>query len=155
MNKENKNIHNQNAKRSLVSTLVSKPAEYIFVFFLGALTYLGIELLWRGYSHITMFFAGGICFAAVYLSEKKYCSLCILYRCVYCAVLITGIEFAFGVVFNIIFGLNVWDYSDMPFNLLGQICPRFFLAWMAISLPAFAICRRIRALFVKIRQQFA
>jgi uncharacterized membrane protein len=30
--------------------------------------------------------------------------------------------------------MNVWDYSDMPFNLLGQICPSFSLLWVGIAI---------------------
>ena len=35
------------------------------VFAIGAFAYLFMELFWRGHSHITMFFAGGIAGVAV------------------------------------------------------------------------------------------
>lgn len=27
----------------------------------------------------------------------------------------------------------VWDYSDVPGNILGQICPQFFIAWIILA----------------------
>ena len=49
------------------------------------------------------------------------------------ACLITGLEFGFGYVFNIRFGMNVWDYSDMPFNIMGQVCLPYMLLWFILS----------------------
>ena len=36
--------------------------KYIFLFIIGGFTYYMIEILWRGYSHWSMFILGGICF---------------------------------------------------------------------------------------------
>jgi uncharacterized membrane protein len=30
--------------------------------------------------------------------------------------------------------MDIWDYSDMPLNILGQICPIFSLLWVVIAL---------------------
>ena len=38
-------------------------------------------------------------------------------------------------------GWNVWDYSDMPLNLYGQICLPFTGLWFLLCIPAFGICR--------------
>ncbi len=38
------------------------------------------------------------------------------------AVIINIIEFISGVILNLNFKLNIWDYSNKYFNLLGQIC---------------------------------
>lgn len=27
----------------------------------------------------------------------------------------------------------IWDYSDVPGNILGQICPYFFIAWIILA----------------------
>lgn len=50
--------------------------------------------------------------------------------------LITGIEYIFGVIFNIILKKNVWDYSRMPFNISGQVCILYSFFWMLLSLIA-------------------
>ena len=36
-----------------------------FLFYLGGMCYAGLELLWRGFSHGSMFVLGGICFVLV------------------------------------------------------------------------------------------
>lgn len=124
-------------------------AEYLTAFLSGAVSYFLIELLYRGYSHITMFFAGGICFFIVYICEKHTGGVGLVARCISYAIIITSVELVFGVVFNIILGLSVWDYSDEPFNVLGQICPGFFFVWMALSLLAIYFCKKLRKVFEK------
>ena len=49
-----------------------------------------------------------------------------------CAALVTLVEFIAGCVLNLWIGLDIWDYSDIPFNLLGQICLPFSLAWWVL-----------------------
>ena len=51
-----------------------------------------------------------------------------------CAALVTVTEFVAGLVLNLWLGLGVWDYSDMPFNLLGQICPQYAIVWWGLCL---------------------
>ena len=36
--------------------------KYLFLFDVGGLLYVLIELIWRGHSHWTMFILGGLCF---------------------------------------------------------------------------------------------
>lgn len=57
-----------------------------------------------------------------------------------CAVLVTVAELIAGLVLNVWMGLGVWDYSRLPGNLWGQICPHFFGVWWVLCLvfiPAF------------------
>lgn len=57
-----------------------------------------------------------------------------------CAALVTATELAAGLILNLWLGLDVWDYSDLPLNFLGQICLPFALAWWGLCLvfiPAF------------------
>lgn len=49
-----------------------------------------------------------------------------------CAALVTAAELAAGVVLNLWLGLGVWDYSQMPGNLWGQVCPQFALLWWGL-----------------------
>ena len=46
--------------------------------------------------------------------------------------LVTFVEFCAGCVLNLWLGLDIWDYSDIPFNLLGQICLPFSLVWWVL-----------------------
>ena len=57
-----------------------------------------------------------------------------------CAVLVTVVELAAGLILNVWLGLGVWDYSHLPGNVLGQICPQFFAVWWGLCfvfIPAF------------------
>lgn len=57
-----------------------------------------------------------------------------------CALLVTAVELAAGVILNIWLGLDIWDYSHLPFNLWGQICPQFSAVWWflcMVFIPAF------------------
>ena len=53
---------------------------------------------------------------------------------------ITGIEFLTGVVVNIVLKMNVWDYSAMPGNILGQVCLPYSLLWFFLTIPALGVC---------------
>lgn len=61
-----------------------------------------------------------------------------------CAVLVTVVEFIAGCVLNLWMGMGIWDYSDLPFNLLGQVCLPFSLAWWVLCfafIPVFDLLR--------------
>ena len=45
----------------------------------------------------------------------------------------TKVEFLFGLILNVWLGLHMWDYSNMPGNILGQICPQFTVLWFFLS----------------------
>ena len=64
----------------------------------------------------------------------------ILLQALFCALLVTLAELAAGLALNVALGMNVWDYSHIPGNLWGQICPQFFGVWWLLCLifiPAF------------------
>lgn len=141
-----------NKTRSLANKTVSAVSENITVFLFGGAAYVLAELIYRGYSHVTMFFAGGISFFLIYMSEKRIGKFKLFYRCTLYAFMITALEFVFGVVFNILLGMNVWDYSHQPLNILGQVCPGFVLMWTALAFPAVFLCKLIRNGFENYRK---
>lgn len=49
-----------------------------------------------------------------------------------CAFLVTVVELVSGLILNVWMGLGIWDYSHLPGNLWGQICPQFFLVWLVL-----------------------
>lgn len=51
-----------------------------------------------------------------------------------CAVAISAVEFIAGLVLNIWLGLGIWDYSTMPMNIMGQVCPQFMVLWLFLSI---------------------
>ena len=102
-----------------------------FIFITGALGYCLLEILWRGYTHPSMGIAGGLCLIGIYyISKFRYSRLL---RAFFSTLLITTTELIFGFILNIILNLNVWDYSQTPFNFMGQVCLPFSLLWFVLS----------------------
>ena len=112
------------------------------LFLLGALGYPFVEILWRGYTHPTMALAGGICAVLLFRLNRSLASGRLPLRLLASGAAITLIELIFGVIFNLGFGMEVWDYSDVPFDLLGQICLPYFCLWCLLSLPFCLLCPR-------------
>ena len=92
------------------------------VFGLGAGAYGLIEVLYKGDTHPTMLVAGGICFLAMQRISLRLPQIPFLGKCLMSGAAVTGVEFAFGCVFNLALKMNVWDYSHLPFNVAGQVC---------------------------------
>ena len=110
---------------------------YLFRFLFGGAAYCTIELVYRGRTHYSMFFAGGIILAAFYCLERTQPDLRLALKCLMGAGIITGVELVFGLVFNRALGMGVWDYSRVPLNLWGQICLPFTLIWLGFSFLLF------------------
>lgn len=55
------------------------------------------------------------------------------------ASIVTCVELIAGLILNVWLKLGIWDYSNMPLNLWGQICLPFFFAWVALSVIAIVI----------------
>lgn len=101
---------------------------------IGGLLYVILEMIWRGYSHWTMYLVGGTCFLLIgAINEVIPWEMSFLLQCIIGALIVTAVEFLSGCIINIWLGWHVWDYSDMPFNLWGQICLPFSLLWILVS----------------------
>ena len=107
---------------------------YSAFFAIGGVGYALIELLWRGRTHWTMVIAGGVCFMAFSFIDEVFSEKSLIYKVILSAVSVTVVELVFGVLFNVILDMHVWDYSSVPLNFLGQICPRFSLMWCGLAL---------------------
>ena len=108
--------------------------KYAVFFIIGGLGYAIIELLWRGRTHWSMMLAGGICFILFSVISEKLRGQRLLYKAILCALAVTSVEFIFGIVFNIILRMQVWDYSGVPLNFLGQICLLYTVIWGILGL---------------------
>lgn len=109
--------------------------KYIALGITGGLLYVLIETAWRGYSHWTMFALGGLCFLALGLiNEVLSWEMPLWQQMLLGACIVTVLEFLTGCIVNLWLGWDVWDYSAMPGNILGQICPQYFILWLPISL---------------------
>ena len=120
--------------------IVKTILKLIILFIIGGTIYVSLELLFRGRSHISMFILGGFCFVLIgginnYISWE----MPLILQMIIGAVVITTLEFITGYIVNIKLGLNVWDYSNQPLNIKGQICLSFSFLWMLISLIAIVL----------------
>lgn len=108
--------------------------KYSLLFLIGGFTYGGIEIIFRGYSHVSMLVAGGICFILIGLINEVYSwDIAFVSQMVISSLVITSVEFIIGLIVNVWLGLNVWDYSDHPYNLMGQTCILFSIIWFFLS----------------------
>ena len=105
------------------------------LFCLGGSAYVGLEVLYRGRSHGSMFLAGGSCF--LLLGQLR--SLPLHLRALAGSGIITAVELATGLLANR--DHRVWDYRDLPMNYRGQICLPFSLLWIPVGLGAMEVYR--------------
>ncbi len=124
--------------------------KYTFLFLTGGFLYGLVEILSRGYSHISMMIAGGVCFILIGLLNEIYSwNMSILSQMVVSSLIITSVELVSGIIVNLWLKLNVWNYSNMPYNFLGQICLLYTNIWFFLSLPAILLDDFLRYLIMK------
>ena len=111
--------------------------KYLLLFWFGGSTYVTMEVLSRGYSHWTMFLLAGIIFIIIgLLNEIWTWDYSIVKQAGIGTIIATILEFITGIIVNIILEWNIWDYSNMFGNILGQICPLFTILWFFVSIIA-------------------
>lgn len=92
-----------------------------------------------------MFILGGICFIYLGLiNEALPWSMPLWQQILIGAAGITVLEFCTGCIVNLWLGWGVWDYSGMPGNILGQVCPQYMLLWLPVSLAGIVLDDWIR-----------
>lgn len=123
------------------------------LFTIGGMIYLLVEIVWRSVrngtpTHWTMFLLGGLCFVAIgAINEYLPWEAPFWLQAIIGTAIVLTLEFIFGYVLNILLGLNIWDYSNLPFNILGQICLPFAFAWILLSAIAIILDDYLRYWF--------
>lgn len=111
-----------------------KAVRPLTLFGVGGVVYIMMELLWRGHSHWTMFIVGGLCFVLIGLINEYYnYDMPLVKQMLIGACIVTAVEFTSGCIVNLCLGWNVWDYSDIPLNILGQVCLPYTILWFLLS----------------------
>jgi uncharacterized membrane protein len=98
------------------------------------MSYMTLEFLWRGRSHGSMFALGGTCFLLLGTLYKRCRRICLSFKMLIGAIIITTLELLTGLLFNRDYA--VWDYRTLPCQFLGQISLVFSLLWVPVSLGA-------------------
>lgn len=96
--------------------------------------YVALEVIFRGYSHPSMFIVGGLCGVLVGAINQRprFYNAPVFLQSIIGALIVLCVEFVSGCILNLWLELGVWDYSGMAGNLLGQVCPAFGLLWFLI-----------------------
>jgi hypothetical protein len=107
--------------------------DVILIVIMG-LIYREIEVLWRGRSSWTMVIVGGLCaFLIGRLNQREaFYNRRMWEQCLIGVCITLVIEFVSGLIINKVFNMGVWDYSDLPGNIMGQICIPYAILWYAI-----------------------
>lgn len=135
-------------KKSKALILITIKHVVLFVVF--GLIYYGIEIWARGYSHPAMIAVGGICGVVVGLINEDFdFDMSLLWQMFVGAFCITVIEFVSGLILNVWLGLDIWDYSSKPFNILGIVCFENSIYWYFLSGVAIVLDDVIRWKFFK------
>ena len=108
----------------------------IFLIGTGGALYYSLEILYRGYSHWSMFLIGGLCvFIIDILYQKRKGIFSVFYFMLTGGLIITALEGITGAFVNIYLHHHVWDYSNLPLQLFGQISLSFALLWCVLTIP--------------------
>lgn len=113
----------------------------IVLFLLCSVIYCGIEIVYRGWTHWSMALLSGIlgvlCIDTpnnIFGYDLDY-SLQVFVSTILCTI---G-EGITGLVVNVKMGLNVWDYSTLPFTFFWGQCNLFFVFAWALIIGLFGI----------------
>lgn len=113
------------------------------LFSIGGLAYGAIEIVWRQHTHWTMIVTGGACFMCLYRFFEKRKDMSLFKKCVSGSAIISGVEFFTGLIVNVACKMNVWDYSNLPFNIMGQISLIYSFLWGLLTIPITFVCKKM------------
>lgn len=109
-------------------------------FWVGAIAYGSVEVIERGYSHISMACLGGISMVAIHLlNDDRRSGAHTLPLLVLSSLFITSLEFLAGEILNVYLKMHIWSYSGMAYNIDGVICLSYTGCWLLLSFAGMVI----------------
>lgn len=112
---------------------MKKVSEYLLLWTLGGTLYYAFEVVFRGFSHWSMFVLGGFCL--IFCAQQGLWtgwSAPLWKQVMWCVIFVTAGEFATGIIVNKFLHWNVWDYTGLPFQFMGQICLPFMIIFSGL-----------------------
>lgn len=107
----------------------------LILFYIGFTTYITMETLFRGYSYPLMGATGALCFLAFdKINEYLPWHMDLLWQGCIGSLLVTAAELIIGLTLRLLRLPPMWDYSDLPLNYKGIICPQFSLLWLLLAM---------------------
>ena len=134
---------------------MKKIIKVLFLWFIIGMIYFTVEGLWRipkgGYANIIMLPIGGLCGILIGGINQipKFYNLKIYKQSLIGTIIVLTVEYILGFILNVIFKLNIWDYSNLKFNLNGQICLTYAVLWFILMPAAIWIEDYLRFIFWK------
>ena len=107
---------------------MKKMSEYLFLWAVGGCLYYTFEIVFRGFSHWTMFVLGGLClvFCTAQGRAGKWRDPLGI-QIIRCMIFVTSCEFITGIIVNKWLNLNVWITAMFRFSSLDRfVC----LSWL-------------------------
>ena len=106
----------------------------IALFLIYGSIYYSLEVLYRGYSHVSMFILSGVLGVAIGLINEITPKINIWLETLIGTIVATIGEGVTGIIVNNILHLNVWNYSNLPFTFFyGQCNLIFCLIWFILT----------------------
>lgn len=106
----------------------------IALFLIYGSIYYSLEVLYRGYSHLSMFILAGVLGVLIGLINEITPRINIWLETLIGTIIATIGEGVTGIIVNNILHLNVWDYSNLPFTFFyGQCNLIFCLIWFILT----------------------
>ena len=122
-------------------TRYSRPVLSMLLWTWGGTVYFLLEVAWKtltgrpeAISWTMLVLAVLLCVPVERCGEELPWACPLWLQALCCAALVTAVELAAGLVLNVWLRLGVWDYSHLPGNLWGQVCPQFALLWWGLCL---------------------
>ena len=121
---------------------MSKILKMLAIWFIIGMVYFVIEGVWRipkgGYANISMLAVGGLCGLLVGSINQipRFYNMSVWKQSVIGTFIVLAVEYISGHILNIKPGLAIWDYSNMYFNINGQICFEFAVLWFFLMAAA-------------------
>ena len=130
----------------VIKRIIKLIIKYAVLFIIGGLVYCGIELMWRGRTHISSFIMGGTAILVVGgLNERYDWDMPVWYQMLLSSLFITAMEYVVGINFNADY--HIWDYRELWLNVDGQICLGYSLLWGLLGLVGILLDDFIRWIF--------
>ena len=121
--------------------------KYFILGWFGGSTYCSLEVIFRGRSHWSMVVLAFVLFLLIgNLNNLFPWEMSLVKQGIIGACMVTVLELITGFIVNIWLGWNVWNYSNMPLNILGQVCLPFSLLWILLSIVCIIVDDYLRYL---------
>ena len=117
---------------------MKKMSEYLFLWAVGGCLYYTFEIVFRGFSHWTMFVLGGLClvFCTAQGRAGKWRDPLGI-QIIRCMIFVTSCEFITGIIVNKWLNLNVWalwtDLSAFHGFVRISLYDRYLFGWISAA----------------------